>query len=277
MKYQILVDSSSDMSSDYLADKNIAFSIVPLHLFIGEEEYLDDDNLDTSELVAKMNSTKQKLHTACPSIEAWSQHFSKAEYTFVVAMTSQLSGTYNSAVVARENATNKDKIFVFDSKSTSGSMELIVDFLVKEIEAEKDFDTIIKETNEFIGTCNLFFILHRFDNLIANGRMSRFAGLVAKTLVIKPICTASKEGTIEVSNKCIGSLNAYRKLAELCSQRATDFSDKKLIITHCNNLEDAEKIKELVCAKCNFREVIIKRMRGLTSFYAEDKGLIICF
>lgn len=277
MKYQILVDSSSDMSSDYLKDSDIGFGIVPLSIYIGDDEYIDDDTLDITDLVNKLNTSKQKLRTACPSIEAWTDLYSRADYTFVVAMTSKLSGTYNSAVVARDSMENRDNIYVFDSKATSSSIELIVDHIVDQIKQNKSPEEINASTLEFINTRHLFFILHKFDNLIANGRMSRFAGLVAKTLVIRPICTASSEGTIEMCNKCIGSLNAYRKLADLCAQRCTDYAERKLVITHCNNEEDAKKIKELVCAKCNFKEVIIKPMRGLTSFYAQDRGLIICF
>ncbi len=276
-KYQILVDSSADMPENYLENSEIGFNVVPLSIYVGEEEFIDDKDLNTAELVKKMNNCKEKMRTACPSVDAWNQYFDNAEHTFVVTMTGQLSGTFNSAVVATNEAKNKGNIHVFDTKSTSGTLELVVDHIVSLINEGKEFNEIVESTENFIGTRNLFFILHKFDNLIANGRMSKFAGLVAKTLVIRPICTASKKGTIEISNKCIGALNAYKKLAELCTLRCDDFENRKLIITHCFNPEDAEKIKELVTAKCNFKEVVIKPMRGLTSFYAQEKGIIICF
>ena len=277
MKFQILVDSSSDIDFNYLQNDDIGFDIIPLTIYIGNEEFVDDKNLNIQVMITKMNACKEKMRSSCPSPESWLDKFSKADYTFVVAMTSKLSGTYNSAVVAQQMAPNKDNIYVFDTKSTSGSMELVVDEIVRLIKENKEFKEIVEKVEEFIKTRHLFFILHRFDNLVANGRMSKFAGFMAKTLVIKPICSASPEGTIDIVHKCIGSLNAYKKLAELMQKRCTDFSDRKLIITHCNNLEDAEKIKELVSPKCNFKEIVIKQMHGLTSFYAQEKGLIICF
>jgi len=277
MKYQILVDSGADMSPDYLNNTNIGFGIIPLYIYVDEEEYVDDDKLDVPSLAQLLNVTKSKIHTACPSVDAWAKAYKDAEITFVVTMTDKLSGTFNSANVARDMAKNKENIIIFDSKATSGSIELIVDHIVSEIDNDKSVTEITESTKNFIDTRNLFFILHKFDNLIANGRMSRFAGLVAKTLLIKPICTASRVGTIEMCGKAIGSLNAYKKLAEFVYKRCTDFSDRKLIITHNNNLQDAEKIKEILQSKCDFKEVIIKPMRGLTSFYAQDRGLIICF
>ena len=277
MKFQILVDSSADIDFGYLKNSDIGFGIVPLTIYIGNEEFIDDEKLDTAEMVKKMNACKEKMRSSCPSPESWLEKYEQADYTFVVTMTSKLSGTYNSAVVAQQMAKNKDNVYVFDTKSTSGSMELIVDEIVRLIRENLEFKEIIQKIEEFIKTRHLFFILHRFDNLVANGRMSKFAGFMAKTLVIKPICSASPEGTIDIVHKCIGSLNAYKKLVELMQKRCDDFSDRKLIITHCNNLEDAEKIKELVTPVCNFKEIIIKQMHGLTSFYAQEKGLIICF
>ncbi len=277
MKYQILVDSSADMSPDYLKDSEIGFGIIPLYIYVGEKEFVDDDKLDVQSLATVLNSTKEKIRTACPNVDAWAEAYGKSDYTFVVTMTDKLSGTYNSASVARDMASNKDNIILINSKATSGTIELVVDHIVSEISADKPIDEIIRSTNEFVDTRNLFFILHKFDNLIANGRMSRFAGLVAKTLLIKPICTATPEGTISMCGKAIGGLNAYKKLAEMVAKRCDDFDKRKLIITHNNNEADAQKIKELLLEKCNFKEVVIKQMRGLTTFYAQDRGLIICF
>ena len=277
MKFQILVDSSSDMNKDYLQNEDIGFGIVPLTIRIGDKEFIDNADLDPLKMLAEMHATKEKTGTACPSPDAWLSMYDKAEYTFVVAMTSKLSGTYNSAVVARDMASNKEKIHVFDSLATSGTLELVVDKIVSLIKENKTFEQIVPEIEQFIKTRNLFFILHKFDNLVANGRMSRFAGFMAKTLVIKPVCTASPQGTIDMVSKSIGSLNAYKKLVELAQARCYDFNERKCIITHCDNEEDANKIKEMLLERCPFKEVIVKPMRGLTSFYALEKGLIICY
>lgn len=277
MKFQILVDSSGDMTEDYLKDKEIGFGVVPLTIRVGDKEFIDNAQLNPAEMLKAMHESKEKSGSACPSPNAWLTKYKNAEYTFAITMTNKLSGTFNSANVARDMAENKDKIHVFDTLATSGALELVVDKLVSLIEAGKTFEEIIPETEEFIKTRNLFFILHKFDNLVANGRMSKFAGFMAKTLVIKPVCTASPEGTIDMVSKSIGSLNAYKKLVELASARCNDFENRKLIITHCDNLEDAEKIKQMMLEKMPFKEVVIKPMRGLTSFYALEKGLIICY
>ena len=277
MKNKILVDSSSDLMPDYVKNTEIGFGIIPLSIYVGEKEFVDNENLKPLEMLHEMHESKEKSRSACPSPEAWSAKFKDAEYTFCVTMTNRLSGTYNSACVARDMAENKENIHVFDTLATSGTMQLVVDKIVELIESGAEFSAIVPTVEEFIKSRHLFFILHRFDNLVANGRMSKFAGFMAKTLIIRPVCTASPEGTIDMVSKSIGALGAYKKLVELASARCEDFKDRKLVITHCDNLEDAEKIRDMLLAVCPFKEVDIHEMRGLCSYYALDKGLIICF
>ncbi len=277
MKYQILVDSSADIMPDYIKNAEIGFSVIPLSIYVGEKEFVDNADLNPMEMLREMHESKERSRSACPSPEAWAAKFKDADYTFCVTMTNRLSGTYNSACVARDMAENKENIHIFDTLATSGTMQLVVDKIVELIESGAEFSAIVPTIEEFIKSRNLFFILHRFDNLVANGRMSKFAGFMAKTLIIRPVCTASPEGTIDMVSKSIGALGAYKKLVELASARCEDFKDRKLVITHCDNLEDAEKIRDMLLAVYPFKEVDIHEMRGLCSYYALDKGLIICF
>ncbi len=277
MKFQILVDSSCDMLAENFKNSEIGFKVIPLTIYVGDKEFVDDENLNVEELISAMNSFKGKMSSACPAPEAFLEQMGNADYTFVVTMTAKLSGTYNSACVARDMYEKPENVYVFNTKSTAGSMELVVEEIVRQIEQEQSFTQIVENVEKFIKNKHLFFILHKFDNLIANGRMSKFAGFMAKTLVIKPICSASPEGTIDIVNKCVGSLNAYKKMVDLMGQRCNDFGDRKLIISHCNNEEDAKKIETLVKGKLGFKQIIIKAMRGLTSFYAQEKGLILCY
>lgn len=277
MKFQILADSSCDLTADYIKNEQISLGIIPLTIYVGEHEYIDDENIDPKKMLEDMHESKEKTRSACPSPDAWLSKFDNADYTFIVTMTSNLSGTYNSAVVARDMYDKKENVHVFNSFSTGGSMCLIIDKIVEMIEKGAEFEQIVTEVTEFIGTRNLFFILHKFDNLIASGRMSKLTGLVAKTLIIRPVCTASPEGTIDVVCKSIGSLGAYKKMVELSGARCNDFENRKLIISHCDNEEDAEQIKKLMLEKYPFKEVVIRPMRGLCSFYSLEKGIIMCF
>lgn len=274
MKYQILVDSASDLLSDYYTDPEIGFKVVPLTIHVNDKEYVDNDSLNIQEMLADMHASK-KSSSACPAPQSFLSEFDNAEYTFIVAITSKLSGCYNSAVVAKNSYSKPENICVIDSKAVSGTEMLIVDKLIELIKQDLPYEQIVKEITEYRDKRSLYFILQKFDNLVNNGRMSKIAGLIASKLVIRPICIAY-EGEIKIAKKIIGIKNTFTKLVQMIGEKAKDFSKETLIITHCFAEEEANYIKSDLEEKCNFKEIRILPMRGLCSYYALEKGLIIC-
>ena len=274
MKYQILADSASDLLSDYYTDPEIGFKVVPLTIHVNDKEYVDNDSLNIQEMLADMHASK-KSSSACPAPQSFLSEFDNAEYTFIVAITSKLSGCYNSAVVAKNSYSKPENICVIDSKAVSGTEMLIVDKLIELIKQDLPYEQIVKEITEYRDKRSLYFILQKFDNLVNNGRMSKIAGLIASKLVIRPICIAY-EGEIKIAKKIIGIKNTFTKLVQMIGEKAKDFSKETLIITHCFAEEEANYIKSDIEKKCNFKEIRILPMRGLCSYYALEKGLIIC-
>ena len=273
-KFQILVDSASDLKNDYIQDEDIEFKVVPLIVLTDEKEHVDNDDLDVKQMLEDMHSAK-KTSSACPSPESFLQEFDKAEHTFIVTITAKLSGCYNSAVVAKNSHSNPENIHVIDSKATSGTEVLIVDRLVKLIKQGKEFNEIVEEIEKFKEKRSLHFILQKFDNLIANGRMSKIAGLIAKTLIIRPICIA-EEGEIKVSKKVVGVKNAFAKMIEMIKEKCKRPEEETLIISHCQAEDEANQVKTDIEKVCNFKEIRIMPMRGLCSYYALEKGVIVC-
>lgn len=274
MKYQILVDSASDLMSDYIKDENIGFKVIPLTINVNNNEYVDNDSLDIDKMLTDMHSSK-KSSSACPAPQSFLQEFDNAEYTFIVTITAKLSGCYNAACVAKNSYAKPENVFVIDSKAVSGTEILIVDKLAELIREGLSYEKICEEIIAYRDKKNLYFILQKFDNLVNNGRMSKIAGLIASKLVIRPICIAY-EGEIKMAKKIIGIKNAFSKLVQMICEKAKDFSKETLIITHCYAEEEAKYIKDDIEKKCNFKEIRILPMRGLCSYYALEKGIIVC-
>lgn len=274
MKFQIITDSCSELKNDYIKDKNIGFAVVPLIINVGDKEFVDDDNIDCKEMLEEMKKVK-KSSSACPAPQSFLDLFDRAEYTFIVTITSKLSGCYNSAVVAKNSYEKSDNVFVIDSKAVSGTEILIVDKLVQLIKEGKDYQIICKEIEKFRDEKQLFFILQKFDNLVNNGRMSKFAGLIASTLVIRPICVADN-GEIKIAKKTVGIKNAIMKMVQMIGEKIKDIKDRCLIISHCYADEEVAMIKSEVEKKYNFKEIRILPTKGLCSYYALEKGVIVC-
>lgn len=274
MKYQILVDSASDLKNDYIKDENIGFKVIPLTILAGDKEYIDNDDINIDNLLEDMHAAK-KTSSACPAPESFLQEFDKAEYTFIVTITAKLSGCYNAAVVAKNSHSKPENVHVVDSKATSGTEILIVDKLVKLINEGKEFNEIVDEIEKFKNKKSLHFILQKFDNLVANGRMSKIAGLIASKLIIRPICIA-EEGEIKVVKKVFGIKNAFAKMIEMIKEKCVRPEEETLIISHCKADEEAEQVKTDIQKVCNFKEIRIVPMKGLCSYYALEKGVIVC-
>lgn len=272
-KYKIIVDSSCDLPADAIVDDEIDFEVVPLTIHIQNKEFVDNEMLDTKEMLAAMHASSVKSTTSCPAPGNFLESYS-SEYNFCVTMTSKLSGTFNSARMAMEMCDNK--CFIIDSKATSGSIALIAFELVRLIKLGLSFEEICEKITEFRDNTHLLFVLDRFDNLVKNGRMSRITSIIAGVLHIKPLCEAV-EGEIKVAEKPRTRKLAFKRLVEAIGEKVQNFSERCCVITYCENESLGKELEVAIKEKYNFKDVVVRKMRGLASFYALEDGVIVCF
>jgi DegV family protein with EDD domain len=168
------------------------------------------------------------------------------------------------------------KICVIDSRATAGAMVLLIRKTQQLIEEnpEIDFEELCETLQQYQTTLRTCFTLECFDNLIKNGRMRPLVGTLLHTLGIHVTADATPEGTIRVLDKVRGEAKTYKTLTALMKKRK-DCQDAEVVICHCENLDGAEKMKEQILKDLPVKKVDILNCRGLTSFYAMEKGLII--
>ena len=272
MKYKIVVDSSSDLRGDYIKDKNIGFEVVPLTINVGENIFVDDDNVSVDEMLKAMHASKVKATSACPSSEYFKNSYKEAEYVICITMTSRLSGTYNAAYLGSNDCDSK--VHVVDSKSTGGCLRLLVDKAYELMKQDLPFEKLCYELEKYKESINLFFVLDTFENLVKNGRMSKLTAFVANALYIKPLCEA-KEGVIEIYEKPRTMKGALTRLVDSIEKKCDSTENRTCIIGHCKNEESAKFVKEEIQKKYQFKDVVISEMRGLCSFYALENGLLV--
>ena len=92
----------ADSSANLMELKTVAFDAAPLKIITGQREFVDDRNLDLDEMIAFFKSYKGRSQSSCPNPEDWLTTFGGAEDVFCVAITSGLSGSYNTACIAKE-------------------------------------------------------------------------------------------------------------------------------------------------------------------------------
>ena len=277
MSYKIVVDSCCELPNEL--KKDLRFETVPLTLIVGDKyEKEDDENFNQKEFLEIVAASSECAKSACPSPERYMNAYkTDAEHVYVVTLSSQLSGSYNSAVVGKdlyhENFGEKD-IYVVDSKSASGGETQLVLKLVEWEEQGFSFKEITQKIEEYVQNMNTYFVLENLDTLRKNGRLSGVKSIVASTLNIKPVMGAENGNIIQLG-QCIGMKKALAKMVEIAAKEMVAPETKSLIITHCNNIKAAESVKTQLEAKASFKQVIIMDTAGLSSLYANDGGIII--
>lgn len=278
MKWNIVADSSIDLfnlESDY---EKIKFSTVPFTISVGDIEYVDDENLDIDEMILSMKNCKEASRTACPSVGAWYNQFEKDGNVIALTITSNLSGSYNSACIAKNMILEKypdKKIEIIDSLSVGPEMILILRRICSMIKKNYHFDDVVKDAKKYMKFTNVSFVLSSFDNLIKNGRMNKLTGFVANKLSLLGIGIASEKGTIEMKGIARGKKKAIETVISDIKQRGKHIKD--IVISHCKNIEFANILKEEIEKVWGDIAITVIPTRGLCSYYAEVGGLIIGF
>ena len=274
MKYKIVVDSSVDLDDDYIKDEKIGFEIVPLTIEANNKSFVDNRNLNIDEMLEAVHASKEKPKTACPSCGYFTKSYKEAEYVICITISSKLSGTYNAAYLGGKDC--ESKVHVIDSKGTSGTMRLLVDRAYQLMKEDLPFEEICEKLEKYRDEITLFFVLDSFDNLVKNGRMSKITAFIATALYIKPLCKGV-DGSIEVYEKPRTLKGAFKRLVESIGKECSNSEDRECVITHCKNLEGATYLKEEIEKSYKFKKVVVKEMKGLCSFYALEKGVIVSF
>ncbi|MDY2588675.1 MAG: DegV family protein [Agathobacter sp.] len=277
--YKIIIDSCGELPENLKKDEH--FCNVPLELDVDGYLITDDDTFDQLDFLKRVKNSVKGPKSSCPSPERYMSAFDgEADNIYVITLSGKLSGSYNSAVLAKglyeeEHGKDSKNIYVFNSKSASIG-ETIIGLKVQEYEeAGLAFDEVVKKTEEYIASMNTFFVLETLETLRKAGRLSNIKAFVANTLNIKPVMGSTKEGTIQQLGRARGMKKALMKMVEDAVASTKDCSERILAISHCNCPQRAEFVKEQILKLAKFKAVVVVNTAGVSSMYANDGGVIL--
>ncbi len=271
---KIVVDSCCELNLDMMEGIDVSF--VPFKLSIGSNDFLDDENLNIEDFRIKMEESKEPVKTACPSPMDFFDKF-EGDIVYVVTITSELSGTYQSAMIAKEMYLKEypgAKVHVFDSRSAVAGETAVFLNLVKCIKEGKSFEKTVADTEDVINRSSTIINLASLSNLAKNGRIPKIAGKLSKVLNIRMIGKA-KDGKIVPVSIERGLKRSIKSLVN----KALDICDKSLktaiVISEANALEAAKEVREMLLKDFPDRIIEITGMKGLSTTYAEEGGLVL--
>ena len=243
------------------------------------EDIIDDATFDQASFLKKVADSPNCPKSSCPSPERYMKTYEcDAERIYVVTLSAELSGSYNSAVLGKnlfQEEYPEVNVHVFNSRSASIGETLIALKIVECEEAGLPFEETVAVVEKYIETQHTFFVLENLETLRKNGRLGLVKGLVASALKIKPVMGSTDEGTICQLGQTRGMNKALVKMVDFIIQKTTDSENKVLAISHCNCPERAEILKEAILERMKLKDIIILDTRGVSSMYANDGGVIV--
>ena len=278
---KIVADSCCDLAAELKAYTKAA--IAPLTITIEGQDYVDDGSVDIPSYLEAMKASSKPARSACPSPQLYADLLGDDEDSFVITLSSKLSGSYNAAELGVQLASEEHpgkRIHVFDSESASAG-ETYLALMVRDlIEAGRSFEEIVKTVEEKIRTLHTLFVLDSLENLVKNGRVSRAVALIAGVLSIRLVMSDDGTGAIKQLSKARGIKNALSQMVDTVKKHTEGLAEgsQRLVLSYCNCLERAKDVSRMIKERCPaIGEIVMTPTAALSSMYAYDGGIVIAY
>lgn len=278
MSFHIVCDSCTDLTEEDL--KKGCYTLVPLTLLVDGEEIIDDETFDQADFLAKVAASKESVKSACPAPESYMEAYSKADDIYVVTLSAELSGSYNSAVLGKnlyEEENGTKNIHVVNSRGAATTQVLIARKLNEYASQGMPFEEVVDKIEEYTTSLRTYFVLETLEVLRKNGRLSRLSATIAGALNIKPVMIGTRDGVIQKAAQARGMKKALAKMVEHMGSEGRNLTRRQFVISHCNCYERAVYVKELIKKHVHAEDVDIVDTKGVSSLYACDGGIIVSY
>lgn len=255
-KIKIITDSTLDLPADLVREKGI--EVLPLLINFGEESYLDGVEINTHYMLERIEKENILPTTAQVTPSRFEETFKKyldEGYKIVtLTLSSEMSGTYQSACIAK-NMLESDDIVVIDSRNVTSGLGVLV---LKACEFRDNGDNIFEieeKIKNLIPKVKSSLSFESLENLVRGGRLSKTAGTIGSVLGLRLILEV-KDGQMAVKDKVRGSKKALKKVISDFENGNVDF-DSPIVIDEILNEEIYEGLKKY------FEEKNIEYIHGI--------------
>ena len=246
--------STVDLTNEYMKERKIPY--VSFHAQVGEDIYADDmgQSISQKELFQRMidgEDAKTSQVTVQEYLDFFKPFLDEGKDILHIALSSGISGTYNSACVAAEELRDEypdRKIYVVDSLAASAGYGLVIDTLADMRDNGATMDELYgwiednkKKMHHWYFTTDLTF-------LIKGGRVSKTSGFVGNLLGICPLLNVDYEGKLAAREKIRGKKKVIKRTLEVMLEHVQDGKDYsgKCFISQAGCYDDARALADLI-------------------------------
>jgi len=246
MRYGIVIDSTVYLPKKMIEENNI--EVVSLNVeVVGEDSYKEKE-ITREFIIEKRNSGKSFI-TSAPSpgefLTAFQDLLVENDHVFVIGLSKNLSGTYQSSIIAKTMLDSPDNVTIFDTNQSAYGNEMLVFELQEMIDNNEEKENIINRMNKLIKQSKLMFTCENLFSLVAGGRLSNAKAMIGTVLRVKPIIEM-------IDGKLIlyKSERTYKKIFSLIEQKILETSkgyhNLSFYITHTYSEKSGEQLFEFI-------------------------------
>lgn len=256
MTFRIVTDSTADLSEDYLQKYDI--EVLGMTVTIGDQTFptIGENSLSNEHLLREIKAGKT-VQTSQINSGQFSELFKKfisqnpEEEIVYLAFSSGLSGTYQSAVIAREMVLEEypqAKITVVDTLAAASGEGFLVQEMVELRESGKSLTEALLIFEELILRLKSLFMVDDLNHLARGGRIPKAVAMVGTMANIKPLLTVDSEGKLTQLTKVRGKKKAIKSLVDMTLEEMDpDYS--RVIVAYSGSEATAQEVKELFLAQ----------------------------
>ena len=257
MTIKIITDSTCDLPANIVQELGI--SVIPLKVLFGEEVFRDGIDLTNKEFYEKMAKHKQLPTTSQVNpgefIEEFKRHIDNGDEIIGIFISAKLSGTYSSAVIAKETMADDSRINIIDSLSASFGLGIQVIEAGRMAQQGKSAQEIVQRIEGIKNDVVFYGIIDKLDNLKKGGRLSSTGAFAGSLLGIKPIINL-KGGAVALIAKARGQKKAFRWVLDDVKKNNISLNDKMICLAHANAPMDAAEFKKEIIKEYQPKEII---------------------
>lgn len=253
---KIMTDSTSDIDLEYAKKLNI--EVVPLKVIFGQKEYKDRVDLQPEQFYDLLASSKSLPSTSQPSPQDYLDVYEKIKENkdtlIVITLSSVLSGTYQSACIAKE-LVEYDDIYVIDSLNATQGLRLIVEKAVQLRNDGLSAKEIVNFIEEYKTRVHIYAYVDTLEYFYKGGRLSKTSATVGTMLKLKPI-VGLKDGTLDVFSKARGSLKATTKVIDVVKEHGDIDLNEPIAIGYTGDISGLDKFENMLREEFGFHDVL---------------------
>ena len=280
--YKIITDSACDLPVKMLQELDVTTVALTVN-FRGETRNDSVDDAQVKELYDAMRGGEVAT-TAAVNPDGWSKVIESAVAegfdAFVLAFSSGLSTTYQSAVIAANDLAEKypqREIMVVDGCAAAPGQGLFVWHICKMRDVGLSLEELAAWAEENKNHVAHWFTVDDLVYLKRGGRVSAATALVGTMLNIKPVLHVDNEGHLVSMVKARGRKAAINTLVSKLQELGGDWDNSTVFICHADCIDDAQRLAEIVKEKCGVQETFIGNLGAVIGSHAGPGTLALFF